>query len=41
MNVRSTLGSTVVVTASALRHLRWWLDWHSRARPTDGGRGSE
>jgi hypothetical protein len=28
-------------TTSALRHLGWWLDWHARARPTDGCRESD
>jgi hypothetical protein len=40
MSVRSTLGSTVVATASALRHIGWWLEWQTRARPTDCGRES-
>ena len=41
MSVRSTLESTVATTASALRHLGWWLDWHARARPTGGCRGTD
>jgi hypothetical protein len=24
---------------SAIRHLGWWLDWHTRARPSDACRG--
>ena len=23
---------------SAIRHLGWWLDWHTRAKPMDGCR---
>jgi hypothetical protein len=22
----------------AIRHLGWWLDWHTRAKPMDGCR---
>jgi hypothetical protein len=23
---------------SAIRHIGWWLDWHTRAKPMDGCR---
>jgi hypothetical protein len=23
---------------SAIRHLGWWLDWHTRVRPSDASR---
>jgi len=39
MTVRGTIGSTLGATASAIRHLGWWLDWHARAKPTGGCRG--
>ena len=39
MSVRGTLGSTFGATSSAIRHLGWWLDWHTRATPCDGSRG--
>jgi hypothetical protein len=29
------------MTASALRHLGWWLDWHARAKPSAASRGIE
>ena len=41
VSVRETIGSTIGATASAIRHLGWWLDWHARAKPTDGCRGIE
>ena len=41
VSVRATLETTVSTTTSALKHLGWWLDWHARARPTDGCRGSD
>ena len=39
VSVRNTIQSTVGATAAALRHLGWWLDWHTRANPSDGSRG--
>ena len=39
MSMREKLGSTLSVTTSAIRHLGWWIDWHARARPSDGSRG--
>jgi hypothetical protein len=41
MGVRTTLGGTVAATASAIRHVGWWLDWHARARATDACRSFE
>jgi len=41
VSVRETIGNTIEATASALRHIGWWLDWHARAKPTDGGRTSD
>jgi hypothetical protein len=41
MSVRSSLGTTVAATASAIKHLGWWFEWHARARSTDGCRVSE
>jgi hypothetical protein len=32
------LAATVAVAASAVRHTRWWFEWHARARPGDGSR---
>jgi len=30
--------ATVGAAASAVRHGRWWLEWHTRARPGEGSR---
>jgi hypothetical protein len=38
MSVRGTIGTAVDATTSAVRHFHWWLDWHARARPSDGCR---
>ena len=34
----ASLGGGVNAAGSALRHLAWWLEWHTRPHPTDGGR---
>jgi hypothetical protein len=41
VSVRKAIGTTFGTTASAISHLRWWLDWHARSNPTDGCRGIE
>jgi hypothetical protein len=41
VSVFGSIERTIGATASALRHIGWWLDWHARAKPTDGGRGIE
>jgi len=30
--------AALAITASALRHTRWWFEWHTRSRPGDGSR---
>jgi hypothetical protein len=32
--VRNGLAAGFSATSSAIRHLGWWIDWHTRARPT-------
>ena len=34
----ASLGGGVNAAGSALRHLAWWLEWHTRPHPTHGGR---
>jgi hypothetical protein len=42
MGVRAATGllmqATLGASAGALRHLNWWLAWHSRPRPAEGSR---
>jgi hypothetical protein len=39
--VRNGVVAGFAVTASALRHVGWWLDWHTRARPSGAGKSLE
>jgi len=41
VNFRGRIETTIGATASALRHIGWWLDWHARAKPSDGCRADE
>lgn len=41
VSARKVIGRAFGTSASALGHLRWWLDWHARANPTDGCRAIE
>jgi hypothetical protein len=39
--VRSGLVAGFSATSSAIRHVGWWIDWHTRARPTAACRALE
>ena len=36
--VLAGLEAAGVVTASAIRHASWWLEWHARVGPDSGSR---